>query len=82
MAARHGIPFCVIRSISDRLEEDLPFDLNLFRRAGTFLQGVWAVATTPGTWPGFNRLRRQKNVASARLAQFFEIFFSMTENSP
>ncbi|MCY3955813.1 MAG: hypothetical protein OXF47_07465 [Nitrospira sp.] len=81
MAARHGIPFCVIRSVSDRLEEDLPFDLNLFRRAGTFVQGVWAVATTPGKWSGFNRLRRQKNVASARLAQFFEIFFSMTENS-
>jgi len=82
MAARHGIPFCVIRSVSDRLEEDLPFDLNLFRRAGTFVQGVWAVATTPGKWSGFNRLRRQKNAASARLAQFFEIFFSMTENSP
>ncbi len=82
MAARHDIPFCVIRSVSDRLEEDLPFDLNLFRRTGTFVQGVWAVATTPGKWPEFNRLRRQKNVASARLSQFFEIFFSMTENSP
>lgn len=81
MAVRRGIPFCVIRSISDRLEEDLPFDLNLFCRAGTFVQGAWAVATTPGTWSGFNRLRRQKNVASARLSQFFEIFFSMTENS-
>lgn len=81
MAARHDIPFCVIRSVSDRLEEDLPFDLNLFRRAGTFVQGVWAVATTPGIWSGFKRLRRQKNVASARLAQFFEIFFSMTENN-
>ncbi len=81
MAARHDIPFCVIRSVSDRMEEDLPFDLNLFRRAGTFVQGAWAVATAPGTWSGFNRLRRQKNVASARLAQFFEIFFSMTENN-
>ncbi|MXX11557.1 MAG: hypothetical protein F4Z68_09290 [Nitrospira sp. SB0667_bin_9] len=82
MAALHGIPFCVTRSVSDRLEEDLPFDLNLFRRAGTFAQGVWAVAATPGKWSGFNQLRRQKNVASARLSQFFEIFFSMTENSP
>ncbi len=80
MAARHSIPFCVIRSVSDRVEEDLPFDLNLFRRAGTALQGVWAVAKTPGIWPGLNRLRRQKNVASARLTQFFEIFFSIAEN--
>ena len=80
MAARHGIPFCVIRSVSDRVEEDLPLDLNLFRRAGTVLQGVWVVATTPGIWPGLNRLRRQKNVASARLTQFFEIFFSIAEN--
>lgn len=81
MAARHGIPFCVVRSVSDLLEEDLPFDLNLFRRPGTFVQGMWAVATTPGKWSGLNRLRRQKNAASVRLAGFFEIFFSMTENS-
>ena len=80
MATRRGIPFFVVRSISDRAEEDLPLDLNLFRRPDTFVQGAWAVATTPGKWSGFNRLRRQKNVASARLAQFFEIFFSMTEN--
>ena len=81
MAARHGIPFCVIRVVSDRLEEDLPFDLNLFRRADTFVQGVWAVATTPGTWSGFNRLRRQKNTASDRLTRFFETFFSTAETS-
>lgn len=80
VAARRGIPFFVVRSVSDRVEEDLPLDLNLFCRAGTFLQGVWTVATTPGLWPGLNRLRRQKNVASARLTQFFETFFSRTEN--
>ena len=80
MAARHGIPFFVVRSVSDRVEEDLPLDLNLFCRPGTFMQGVWAVAKSPGIWPAFNRLRRQKNVASARLTQFFETFFSREEN--
>ena len=80
-AARRGIPFFVVRSVSDRVEEDLPLDLNLFCRTGTFLQGVWTVATTPGLWPRLNRLRRQKNVASARLTQFFETFFSIAENS-
>ena len=81
MAARRGIPFFVVRSVSDRVEEDLPLDLNLFCRSSTFLQGVWAVAKTPGIWPAFNRLRRQKNVASTRLTQFFATFFSVAENS-
>lgn len=80
MAARRGIPFFVVRSVSDRAEEDLPLDLNLFRRTDTFLQGAWTVATTPGLWSKINRLRRQKNVASARLTRFFETFLSRAEN--
>ena len=80
-AARYGIPFFVVRSVSDCVDEDLPLDLNLFYRSGTFLQGVWAVAKAPRTWPALNRLRQQKNVASARLTQFFETFFSRAENS-
>ena len=81
MAARHGIPFFVVRSVSDRADEDLPLDLNLFRRPDTFRQGAWTVAATPGLWPEFNRLRRQKNTASARLTQFFETFLSRAEKS-
>ena len=81
MAAQRGIPFVVIRSVSDRAEEDLPLDLNLFRRTDTFLQGAWTVVTTPDLWSKMNRLRRQKNVASARLTQFFETFFSTAETS-
>ncbi len=75
VAARHGVPFFVIRSISDLVEEDLPRDLNLFCRPATFPRGVWVVVTTPRLWPIFNRLRRQKNMASTRLTQFFETFF-------
>ncbi len=74
-AARHGIPFFVLRSISDLAEEDLPLGLSLLCQPATMLRGVWAVVTTPVVWPAFNRLRRQKNVASARLTQFFETFF-------
>ena len=80
-AAREGIPFFVVRSISDRVEEDLPLDLNLFCRTGTFMQGVWTIAKSPGIWLALNRLRRQKNVASDRLTQFFTTFFSTAENS-
>lgn len=80
-AAQRGVPFFVVRSVSDRVEEDLPLDLNLFCQPGTFFQGAWAVATTPWIWPAFNRLRRQKNVASAKLTQFFETFFSIARDS-
>lgn len=81
MAARRDIPFFVVRSVSDRAEEDLPLDLNPFCRADTFLKGAWTVAATPGLWPRINRLRRQKNVASASLTQFFETFLSRAQNS-
>ena len=81
MAAQRGIPFIVVRSVSDLVGEDLPLDLNLFCRRGTFLQGVWTVATTPGLWSKINRLRRQKNVASASLTRFFETFLSRVEKS-
>lgn len=79
-AARHGIPFFVVRSVSDLVEEDLPVVIDDFCRPGTFFKGVWAVAKTPGVWPALNRLRRQKNVASAQLTQFFATFFSTTEH--
>ena len=75
VAAHHGIPFCVVRSISDLAEEDLPRDLTLLCHPATFLRGMRVVITTPRVWPALNRLRRQKNVASARLTRFFETFF-------
>ncbi len=80
VAAQHGVPFFVVRSISDLAEEDLPDVLHLLCRPATLLQGVWAVVVTPRLWPVLNRLRRQKNVASSRLARFFEAFFSRLSN--
>ena len=79
-AVRYGIPFFVVRSVSDRVDEDLPLDLNLFCRSDTFVRGLWTVVSTPRMWPAFDRLRRQKNVASAQLTRFFETFFSAGEN--
>lgn len=80
VVAQHGIPFVVIRSISDLAEEDLPRDLELFCHPATFRRGVWSVVTTPRLWLVVNRLRRQKNVASARLTRFFETFFLNVSN--
>ena len=81
VAAQYGIPFFVVRSISDLAEEDLPSNLTLFCHPATFLRGVWGVVTTPRVWPALNRLRRQKNAASASLTQFFETFFLRLSNT-
>jgi len=75
VAAQHGIPFVVVRSISDLVDEDVPRDVGLLCRTATFHRGVWAVVTAPRLWGALNRLRQQKNVASARLTRFFETFF-------
>ncbi len=74
-AARGGVPFCVVRAVLDLAEEDLPHDLTLLCRPATWLRGAWGVVAAPRVWPALNRLRRQKNTASAALTRFFEAFF-------
>lgn len=70
-ASRAQVPFVVIRSVSDLLDEDLPLDFNLFLRPTGWLQGVAAVLTTPSSLLGLGRLRRQSIVAAQGLTDFF-----------
>ena len=71
-AARAQVPFVVIRSVSDLLDEDLPLDFNLFLRPTGWLQGVATVLTTPSCLFGLGRLRRQSMVAAQVLTDFFQ----------
>ena len=70
-AGRAQVPFVVIRSVSDLLDEDLPLDFNLFLRPTGWLKEVATVLTTPSRLLGLDRLRRQSVIAAQTLTDFF-----------
>lgn len=73
-AAKQGVPFVVLRTASDLLDEDLPLDFNLFLSSGGWLKGALACLARPSSVVELNRLRAQSARASERLSRFFEQF--------
>ncbi len=70
-ARRTRVPFVIIRSVSDLLDEDLPLDFNLFLRPTGWLKGIGAVLSAPSCLLGLGRLRHQSVVAGEALTDFF-----------
>lgn len=76
-AQRARVPFIIIRSVSDLLDEDLPLDFNLFLRPTGWLKGIGAVLAAPSCLLGLRRLRRQSLVAAEALTVFFRSYAAM-----
>jgi len=75
MVAREAeIPFAIIRAVSDRRDEDLPLDFNLFFRPTGWIAGVMACLARPSSFAGLSRLRTQSRIAAAHLTQFHARF--------
>jgi adenosylhomocysteine nucleosidase len=66
-AAECGIPFMVLRSASDLVDEDLPLDFNLFLHPHSWPEALWVSAARPRRVLELVRLRRQMVVACERL---------------
>lgn len=74
-ARRARVPFVIIRSVSDLLDEDLPLDFNLFLRPTGWLKGIGAVLAAPSSClRGLSRLRRQSLIAAKALTAFFRSY--------
>lgn len=73
-AASHGIPFMMVRTLSDVRDEDLPVDFNVFLRPWGWIRGLATVFATPRCWGGFVRMRSQMIQASRQITKFFEEF--------
>lgn len=71
-AQRAGVPFVIVRSVSDGVNEDLPLDFNLFLRPSGWFKGLKTVLFTPSCLLGIDRLRRQSAVAGKTLTEFFQ----------
>jgi adenosylhomocysteine nucleosidase len=67
VAQSQGVPFAVVRTISDVAGEDLPLDFNAFLKPWGWVRGIGAMIMTPSSLMGLNRLRRQSRLAAERL---------------
>jgi adenosylhomocysteine nucleosidase len=71
VASRRGVPFAIVRTVSDLLDEDLPLDFNQFLRPLGWPKGLGQILTRPGSLVGMNRLRKQSGLAADRLTDLF-----------
>ena len=67
-----AVPFAIVRAVSDRRDEDLPLDFNLFLRPTGWIAGSIACLSHPSSLAGLSRLRTQSRIAAAHLSQFHE----------
>ncbi len=81
-AQRAQVPFLIIRSVSDLLDENLPLDFNLFLRPTGWLKGIGAVLAAPSCLWGLGRLRRQSAAAAQALTEFFRRYTAAMATNP
>ena len=75
VCTRRQVPFLIIRSISDLLDEDLPLDFNQYRdRNGSVdpAKVVNAALLRPAALKGLFELRKRSRLCADRLADFVE----------
>ncbi len=82
VAQEHSVPFLIVRTISDGVDENLPVDFNLFLKPSGWIHGVLSVLSTPRSWKGFLDLYQHSKQASTELTRFFEEFFSTIPTLP
>ena len=73
-ASERQIPFGIVRTVSDLVDEDLPLDFNLFLRPSGWAKGVAACLAHPTSLIGLNRLRRQSRSAGAQLTAVYRAY--------
>jgi adenosylhomocysteine nucleosidase len=73
VCARRGIPFLIIRSISDLLSEDLPLDFNQYRSPDGRVHSsrvMRAALLRPAALKGLFSLRKRSRLCAQRMAEF------------
>lgn len=68
------VPFAIVRTVSDLIDEDLPLDFNLFLRPTGWLAGLASLAAAPVRLAGLGRLRRQSRLAAENLTGVFRTY--------
>lgn len=73
-ARQAQVPFVIVRTVSDLLDEELPLDFNLFLRPTGWVKGVASLIANPSSVAGLCRLRRQSQTAAQNLTMFFRSY--------
>lgn len=76
VAGEAGLPFTIVRTVSDLKDEDLPLDFNLFLRPIGWIAGVTACLSRPTSIAGLSRLRDQSRRAAEQLTRFHARYLS------
>ncbi|OLB24726.1 MAG: hypothetical protein AUH95_02335 [Nitrospirae bacterium 13_2_20CM_2_63_8] len=66
-----GVPFLLVRAVSDRADEDLPMDFNLWLGPWGRVRGVAHLLRRPSIIRSLLRMRRYVEYGSQNLARFF-----------
>ena len=80
VCAQRGLPFLIVRAISDLLDEDLPLDFNKYRnRDGRVDQGkvMSAALLRPRAWAGLFDLQKRSELCARRLGEFVQRLVSL-----
>jgi len=75
VCARRGVPFLIVRSITDLLDEDLPLDFNQYRTPDGRVDPrkvAKAALLRPAAIKGLLDLRQRSRLCAERMAQFVE----------
>jgi adenosylhomocysteine nucleosidase len=76
VCGRHELPFLIVRSITDLLDEDLPLNFNLYRREDGRVDSariVKAALMRPRALAGLMELRRRSELCAQRMAGFVRL---------
>lgn len=76
VCGRHELPFLIVRSITDLLDEDLPLNFNLYRREDGRVDSariVKAALLRPRALAGLMELRRRSELCAQRMAGFVRL---------
>jgi adenosylhomocysteine nucleosidase len=73
VCARRGVPFLIVRSITDLLDEDLPLDFNQCRDSEGRVNSIKvmkAALLNPGSISGLLSLRKRSELCAERMGDF------------
>ncbi len=75
VCGRRGVPFLIVRSITDLLDEDLPLDFNQYRNSDGRVDPkkvVNAALLRPAAFKGLFELRKRSKLCAERMAEFVQ----------
>ena len=85
VCARHELPFLIVRSITDLLDEDLPLNFNLYRGEDGRVDSariVKAALLRPRALSGLMELRRRSELCAQRMAGFVRLLAPLIRQRP